>query len=862
VFKLKEGTVIEIKDRNFEDSFGRYPTDFNFGSGVNVYNIDLIILDSALRNGTCWFFIRADRIADGFRPEFYARFNDIKDSILLPQCDVDEDCIAGYYCNMDNYQCIEKECEEDEDCGEEYFCDTSRWECIEKDCMNDEDCDSGYYCDIEYNECVEKGCEKDEDCSTNYYCDKKIWECLEKFCEKNEDCSDGYYCDIQNKECLPKECTKNEDCSDGYYCDNNLGECVEKGCKEHSDCDEGYYCNIGTWECEALPECVSDADCVPAECCHADACIHKTVAPNCTGISCTEECMPGTLDCGQGSCLCQEGKCVAKIAKSSLKDFTQLVGFYPVSKEMITDAASLNSLSIGYYDKDNTKNLNIDSKGLSLFIKTDDTKYTDRDWVLFENINFSEIIYKNSNVKGYWIIDDPCNEKILVEDLEKLYTLFMEEDEKIPVMINFKNLDCALDYFREADNDLVDVVLFEVQDVNNDAAKALSIFDELGYKIKIIPIIAQKNIGPEVLRNLGLSILQKSEFFGIIIDSSYLASATTNLNYKNAVREIFCMANEKYFNVVCRFRPEEEKEVKVAFIGNTGTGINAVNVIKLINEEKADVVVHLGNLGYDAEPSVFAKMIEDNLDENIQFTAVIGKKEFDANSWANYEAALKGFSSNMDCQGLYGNKMHCSYEDLSFVLSGVGIELNTDGHLVFIEDSLKIDKRWKICAWHKSNYYIRVSDKPANDNLVLNYYDMCKDAGAIIVTGYDMAYARTKLLTSLSPIAYNINDIYLDKGTVAFVSGLGGYGSDKFNCNLHEQDKGLWQTVLTPNYYIKNGQTSGDSSCTSTSTNINDFAPGVLFITFNYNKNPNQAMVQFKTINNNIIDSFIIYKES
>ena len=60
-------------------------------------------------------------------------------------------------------------------------------------------------------------------------------------------------------------------------------------------------------------ECATDSDCVHATCCHADSCVAKENAPSCTGIMCTEECSPNTMDCNQGSCLCQKNKCIANI---------------------------------------------------------------------------------------------------------------------------------------------------------------------------------------------------------------------------------------------------------------------------------------------------------------------------------------------------------------------------------------------------------------------------------------------------------------------------------------------------------------------------------------------------------------------
>ncbi|MEM6955728.1 MAG: hypothetical protein AAF411_16265 [Myxococcota bacterium] len=60
--------------------------------------------------------------------------------------------------------------------------------------------------------------------------------------------------------------------------------------------------------------CTSDADCVPAQCCHAAACVAQDAAPSCEDTMCTQECRYGTLDCG-GSCLCHEGRCAARVSE-------------------------------------------------------------------------------------------------------------------------------------------------------------------------------------------------------------------------------------------------------------------------------------------------------------------------------------------------------------------------------------------------------------------------------------------------------------------------------------------------------------------------------------------------------------------
>lgn len=60
--------------------------------------------------------------------------------------------------------------------------------------------------------------------------------------------------------------------------------------------------------------CTTDADCVPADCCHAAACVAQANAPSCGDAMCTQECRFGTIDCG-GGCLCHEGRCAARLSE-------------------------------------------------------------------------------------------------------------------------------------------------------------------------------------------------------------------------------------------------------------------------------------------------------------------------------------------------------------------------------------------------------------------------------------------------------------------------------------------------------------------------------------------------------------------
>jgi len=62
----------------------------------------------------------------------------------------------------------------------------------------------------------------------------------------------------------------------------------------------------------SVPEnkvCSTDKDCVPDTCCHATGTINKENAPDCSGMLCTMNCEPNTLDCGQGEIKCINSGC-------------------------------------------------------------------------------------------------------------------------------------------------------------------------------------------------------------------------------------------------------------------------------------------------------------------------------------------------------------------------------------------------------------------------------------------------------------------------------------------------------------------------------------------------------------------------
>jgi len=105
-----------------------------------------------------------------------------------------------------------------------------------------------------------------------------------------------------------------------FYSPNQWGRCVsDDGCVPRSPeagfsyvCEEGI-CVKKPIGIEEEKKCSVDDDCVAATCCHASEAVNVNYAPNCGGVFCTQECVPGTLDCGQGEINCVDGRCTVII---------------------------------------------------------------------------------------------------------------------------------------------------------------------------------------------------------------------------------------------------------------------------------------------------------------------------------------------------------------------------------------------------------------------------------------------------------------------------------------------------------------------------------------------------------------------
>ncbi|OYT32902.1 hypothetical protein DRJ22_03575 [Candidatus Woesearchaeota archaeon] len=129
----------------------------------------------------------------------------------------------------------------------------------------------------------------------------------------NKFLDNAQYCNV-NADCTLARTNSGEQCIpvNKLYASKIYAKGIKQDCQKKEVICVNNECIIAEKEEEKLEKCKTDADCAPAECCHATKCVLKSKAPNCEGIMCTMECRQGTLDCG-GRCKCIEGTCKPEI---------------------------------------------------------------------------------------------------------------------------------------------------------------------------------------------------------------------------------------------------------------------------------------------------------------------------------------------------------------------------------------------------------------------------------------------------------------------------------------------------------------------------------------------------------------------
>ena len=296
---------------------------------------------------------------------------------------------------------------------------------------------------------------------------------------------------------------------------------------------------------------------------------------------------------------------------------------------------------------------------------------------------------------------------------------------------------------------------------------------------------------------------------------------------------------------------------KVAFIGDSAAGSSFQSVLNLIKNEGAQMVLHQGDFDYSDGPQKWMDMINNTLGSTFPYLGSDGNHDnWDSDGYATF------FKDRLVKMGLTppaGNlppSYAATYKGLKMVFSKEG------GDPTFIGNELVSDSHtWKICSWHKNQNYMQLGSKGNEQGWP--DYETCRQYGAIISTGHEHTYERTKTLLSTQNLIVDTNQHPVQGGvpgnpnsllvapgkTFVFVSGVGGNG-------IRNQDRCL------PTTYPYGGGVGCNYIWAKAYTSDQGGKYGALFITFNVDGNPNKARGYFKNISGETIDQFEITASS
>ena len=294
-----------------------------------------------------------------------------------------------------------------------------------------------------------------------------------------------------------------------------------------------------------------------------------------------------------------------------------------------------------------------------------------------------------------------------------------------------------------------------------------------------------------------------------------------------------------------------DANLKIAFVGDTADGTNWGSVLQLILNEGAAAVVVQGDMTYDSDPAGWWSRTESVVGQS--YPVFLARGNHDDSSWSGF---LGEAANHLGGATRTAGSDNAAYKT---VFRGLAIATISKGDTATdINGFLSGDSRiWRVCNWHQNQNKMQVGAK--GDEMGWAVYEACRQQGAIIQTGHEHTYHRTKTMTNtqnqvIDPSCSSGSSLCLGLGrTFVTVSGNGGTG-------LRAQVR-CTPTASTAPFPSLN---TGDASCpiwASIYTTNQNAQFGAQFITFHVDGNPKKARGYFKNIGGGTIDTFDIFAD-
>ena len=236
-------------------------------------------------------------------------------------------------------------------------------------------------------------------------------------------------------------------------------------------------------------------------------------------------------------------------------------------------------------------------------------------------------------------------------------------------------------------------------------------------------------------------------------------------------------------------------------------------------------------------------MVDGAVGADFPYFASVGNH--DADKWTEYAAYVKSHMDaaqvSLDDDDMSDQKFAFAWKGVHFVFVGENGQNAEFADFIDAELSGGAPGDWKVCGWHKNQEAMQIGGK--TDEMGWDVYEKCREHGAIITTGHEHSYERTRTLTDMESQTVDEECPTAEKAclspgrTFAVVSGLGGVG-------IRDQERCL---PAEPPYGC-----NGEWASIFASQQGADY--GAFFVVFNVGGDRTRARGYFKTVKGDVVD--------
>jgi len=291
-----------------------------------------------------------------------------------------------------------------------------------------------------------------------------------------------------------------------------------------------------------------------------------------------------------------------------------------------------------------------------------------------------------------------------------------------------------------------------------------------------------------------------------------------------------------------------DANLKIAFVGDTADGTNWGSVLSLVQAEGAAAVVIEGDMTYDADPPGWWSRTEGVV--GTSYPVFLARGNHDDSSWSGFLAkAANHLGGATRTAGPHDAAYKTVFKGLAIGTIKLGDTGTTVNNLFAGDNHL-----WRVCSWHQNMAKMQVGGK--GDEMGWAVYEACRQQGAIIMSGHEHTYHRTKTMTNtqtqtIDSTCSSGSGLCVGPGrTFVNVVGLGGTG-------IRNQVRCTPSSTTAPFPSLN----TSDASCpiwAAIYTSDQGANYGAQFITFNVGGDPKKATGYFKNISGSTVDTFSV----